>query len=162
LIDTENEKAQSFLEKFAEVYRYVLKNKDSEVIRLATELQFLDAYIYLINTRFEHQLEVQVNIDPSAKEKYLPTLTIQMLVENALKHNKFSRKDKLKIQISSSDDLLLVSNNYNPIKPNSYEKKQGSGLRNIEKRYKLLSSQKPIIKISNDQFSVNLPLLNLD
>lgn len=162
LIDTENISAQSFLEKFSEVYRYVLKNKDSEVIKLASELQFLEAYLFLINTRFEHQLDVKLDIDTAQLEKYLPTLTIQMLVENALKHNKFSGKAKLQIEISSTDNALVVSNNYNPIVPNPSEKKLGSGLQNIEKRYELLCSQKPEINTSKEQFIVKLPLLNLD
>lgn len=162
LINTENELAQSFLEKFADVYRYLLKNKDSEVIKLETELQFLDSYIYLINTRFEYYLQIKIDIDPSVKEKYLPTLTIQMLVENALKHNRFSRKDKLEIEIISRDDTLLVINTYNPIEADGYENKQGSGLNNIKKRYQLLSSKEPIVEISNERFIVKIPLLTIE
>lgn len=160
LIDTENESAQSFLEKFADVYRYVLKNKDFEVTKLDLELEFLDAYIYLINTRFEHQLEVNIEIDPSVRELFIPTLTIQMLVENALKHNKFSRKDKLKIHISSDSDTLVIRNNYNPKGTKIHE--NGSGLNNIEKRYELLSSRKPVVKVSNESFIVEIPLLKVD
>lgn len=160
LIDTENESAQSFLEKFSDVYRYVLKNKDSEVINLETELQFLDAYIYLINTRFEHQLEVFIEIDPSARKLFIPTLTIQMLVENALKHNKFSRKDKLNIHISSGPDTLVIRNNFNPKVSKIHE--NGSGLNNIWKRYELLSSRKPLVEVSNEQFIVEIPLLKVE
>ena len=159
LIDTENESAQSFLEKFAEVYRYVLKNKESEVIQLKLELEFLESYIYLINTRFEHQVEFRLNIDKKALEKYIPPLTIQMLVENALKHNRFSRKEKLIIGIESSNDLVIVSNNYSPKASDLLGRNSGSGLINIEKRYELLSSQKPLVKIENDQFIVELPIL---
>lgn len=160
LIDTENESAQSFLEKFAEVYRYVLKNKDSEVIQLNQELEFLESYIYLINKRFEHQLEFKLNIEEQALEKFIPTLAIQMLVENALKHNKYSRQKKLSIRIYTENHLLVISNNYNPISSLAYEKKQGSGLINIEKRYVLLFDKKPEVKIENNQFIVELPLLN--
>lgn len=159
LIDTENEYAQSFLEKFADVYRYVLKNKESEVIQLKLELEFLESYIYLINTRFEHQVEFRLNINKQALEKFIPTLTIQMLVENALKHNKFSRKEKLIIRIDSRSDLLIVNNNYSPKASDQLGENSGSGLINIEKRYELLSSQKPLVKIENDQFIVELPLL---
>ena len=162
LIDAENESAQSFLDKFSDVYRYVLKNKDSELILLEDELQFLDAYIYLINTRFEHQLEVKMDIDPVAEEKFLPTLTIQMLVENALKHNKFSRKDKLRIEISTTQDTLIVRNNYHPKATGNDENKTGSGLVNIEKRYELLSRKKPSFTISDDQFIAEIPLINID
>ena len=160
LINTENESAQSFLEKFSEVYRYLLKNKESEVIKLETELQFLEAYIYLINTRFEHQLEVKIDIDASSKEKYIPTLTIQMLVENALKHNKFSSTKKLKIEITSSKDSMTISNNYQPNDSEIHEGITKSGLKNIEKRYELLSAKKPDVKIENEQFIVEIPLLN--
>ncbi len=159
LIDDENNSAQAFLEKFAEVYRYVLKNKDSEVIQLKSELDFLKSYIFLINTRFEHQLEFRLNIDEQALEKFVPTLSIQMLVENALKHNKFSRMGKLIICVESKNDLLIVSNNYSPKSDELLEGNSGSGLINIEKRYELLSSQKPLVKIENDQFIVELPLL---
>ena len=162
LIDTDNESALSFLEKFAEVYRYVLKNKDSEVIQLKQELEFLESYIYLINKRFEHQLEFRLNIEEQVLEKFIPTLTIQMLVENALKHNKFSRKEKLIIQIESSNDLLIISNNFTPKVSGLSQEKSGSGLINIEKRYELLSSQKPVVKIENDQFMVELPILKME
>lgn len=160
LIDAENESALSFLGKFSDVYRYVLRNKESEVIRLAAEMEFLDAYIFLINTRFGHQLVMNIDIDQSAQEKYIPTLTIQMLVENALKHNKFSRKDKLIIQISSDTDTLIVRNNYRPTVSENYE--FGSGLNNIKKRYELLSSREPVVKVSNEQFIVEIPLLKID
>lgn len=160
LIEPENNAAQAFLEKFSEVYRYVLKHKDSEVILLSAELQFLEAYIYLINTRFEHQLAFSVDVDERSREYYLPTLTIQMLVENALKHNNFSSKNRLQIKVISQDDHLLISNTYNP-KDSSVAvgDAAGSGLKNIEKRYELISNKKPEIEISENEFIVKIPLL---
>jgi LytS/YehU family sensor histidine kinase len=160
LIEPENSSAQSFLEKFAEVYRYVLKHKDSEVIVLRAELQFLEAYIYLINTRFEKQLDISVDVDERSREYYLPTLTIQMLVENALKHNNFSSKNKLQIKICTIGDHLLISNTYNPKNSKTVDDHtDGSGLKNIEKRYELISKMKPDIEISEKKFIVKLPLI---
>lgn len=160
LIDEQNESAQAFLDKFSEVYRYVLQNKDADITRLDMELQFLDAYLYLISTRFAQQIDFSINIDDMAKTRYIPTLSLQMLIENALKHNKFSNKNKLKIDISSQDQHLIIQNSYNPTKPfTSIEESEGSGLKNIEKRYEILSISSPVVEVSNTEFIVKIPLI---
>jgi len=160
LIEPENAAAQSFLEKFSEVYRYVLQHKDSEIIKLDQEIQFLEAYLFLINKRFSRQIECTVNIGDKLKNLYIPPLTIQMLVENALKHNSFSAKQKLKIQVFTEGSLLIVENSFNPklIAP-STNKTKGSGLKNIEKRYEILSNSKPEIIRSETHFCVKIPLI---
>ena len=159
LIDTDNEPAQDFLEKFAEVYRYVLKIKDAEIIQLSDELEFLESYLYLMNTRFDEQLEVEIDIKVKDYKQFIPILTLQMLVENALKHNSFSADNKLHISIKSVDNGLRISNNY---QQRDFQEKswvKGSGLTNIEKRYELLASQKPTIYVKEGLFIVDLPLI---
>jgi len=159
LIDDESKSAQLFLEKFSEVYRYLLKNKDSEVIQIKSEIDFLDSYMFLINMRFEDQLEFDQDIDENILDKYIPTLTVQMLVENAIKHNKFSSASKLIVRIKTENSHLIISNNYRPKVAKSYQNSSGSGIRNIEKRYELLSDKKPVITIEDGFFIVKLPIL---
>jgi len=160
LIDQDNASAQSFLEKFSEVYRYVLHHKDSEIIKLDQEIQFLEAYIFLINTRFSKQIECTISIDEKQRKMYIPPLTIQMLVENALKHNSFSAKQKLKIKVFTEGPTLIVENNYRPkVAANSSAKTEGSGLKNIKKRYEILCDSKPEIIQSETHFCIKIPLI---
>jgi hypothetical protein len=160
LIGPENKQALAFLEKFSEVYRYVLHNKDTELIILDKELDFLDAYIYLLNTRFEHQVEFEINIPNQCKNYYLPTLSLQMLVENAIKHNVFTKKKKLKIRIKGQEEYLEIRNNFNPKKASESKiSGNGSGLRNIAKRYELTTKGKLQVDIFDDIFVVKLPLI---
>lgn len=159
LIDDENQGAQHFLEKFSDVYRYVLKTKDTDVSSLSDELDFLNSYIYLINTRFDRQVEFNISVDTESMQKHLPTLALQMLVENALKHNSFTRTNKLHVHIDSEMEYLIVKNNYQP--KSSDSNGTGSGLKNIEKRYKLISQLQPEFSVVDDQYIAKIPLITL-
>lgn len=161
LIGPENEQALAFLEKFSEVYRYVLRTKDTELITLEKELEFLDAYIYLLNTRFAHQVDFEIDVPDHCRNHFLPTLSLQMLVENAIKHNTFTKRKKLKIQITCLDSFLEIRNNFNPKNgPDSWKAGQGSGLKNIAKRYELTTKRTPEVGVSEGDFVVKLPLIN--
>lgn len=161
LIQPENEDAQHFLEKFSDVYRYVLRSKEAEVIKLSVELDFLEAYLFLVKKRFSGQVHIDMQLQHATDNKYIPPLSLQMLVENALKHNKFSMKKPLNIKIYIEDNYLVVSNNVRPL-AESGKGETGSGLYNIRKRYALISDTEPIIDNGDEFFVVKLPLLSVD
>ncbi len=155
LISTNPEKAIDFVKKLSEVYRYVLDQKDHELVTLETELKFLESYIFLQRIRFEANLNVQIDVNPG-KFKVIP-LSVQMLVENAIKHNEISDKNPLSIHIFSTDDDYL--NVENRLQKKVGSEGSGSGIQNIKDRYEFFTSKKVIISENIDKFIVSIPLL---
>lgn len=159
LIDTDRRQSQEYLEKFAEVYRVILQTDKEELITLRDELKFVEAYLYLVKIRFQELLEIKIKV---AKEKLgfeLPPLTIQMLIENALKHNTITEDEPLVVEITSAGNFLIVSNNLNK-NPNA--KGQGSGLENISLRYSYYTDNRVQIDESQDKFTVKVPLIDIE
>jgi LytS/YehU family sensor histidine kinase len=156
LISTNPDKAIDFVKKLSEVYRYVLDQKDCELVALETELKFLESYIYLQKIRFETNLEVNINIK-DRNFKVIP-LSIQMLVENAIKHNEISDRNPLTITIYSTDDQYLVIEN--KLQKKAASEGSGSGIQNIKSRYEFFTDKDLLISISKEQFRVSIPLLN--
>ena len=159
LIDTDRKQSQEYLEKFAEVYRVILQTDKEELITLRDELKFVEAYIYLVKIRFQDLLEIKIKV---AKEKLgfeLPPLTIQMLIENALKHNVITEDDPLKVEVTSAGNFLIVTNNLNK---NLNAKGQGSGLDNISLRYSYYTDNRVQIEETEDKFTVKVPLIDIE
>jgi sensor histidine kinase YesM len=147
-----------FIEQLAEVYRYVLESQDREVVALAEEKKMLEAYLFLLEIRFGEQLRVSVDL-PTEAEDALPPLVVQMLVENAVKHNIASRRKPLQLSIFRAGAMLCVRNNLQ-LKQQVHTS-LGVGLKNIRERYALLS-QKNIEIIENEEtYEVRLPILKL-
>ncbi|MEM7110069.1 MAG: histidine kinase [Bacteroidota bacterium] len=162
LIDKDTGLSKDFLDKFAEVYRVILKSKDEDLISLEEELQFIESYIYLLKTRFEDNIKFNVDIKPEDQFKMLPPLTLQMLVENAIKHNIISEKRPLQVTIrSASDDFLEVVNSLFK-KPDELGEVGGSGLNNIRKRYTYFSEAELEVIESTETFTVKIPLLEVE
>ena len=167
LIQKNQEDAQVFLDKFADVYRYVLQHKNEELVPLETELTFIEAYVFLLKRRFENQLQVNIAIADLPDYYYIPPLSLQLLVENAIKHNKISESNPLVISISLEEGKwLVVQNTYQAksqenggtLKPATMAK---TGLDNIRKRYEYLSDQTIAVSQTNGYFKVKLPLLEI-
>ena len=161
LIEKGEENSKEYLNKFAEVYRYMLQNNAMELIPLCDELDFIQSYLQLIKMRFQQGLTVLVNIPEEKFDFTLPPLTLQMLVENCIKHNSLSVEHPLSIEIK------YLQENYLQVKNNIIAKKirfhsNGSGLQNIINRYKYFTEQE--VRIENDGafFSVEVPLLELE
>lgn len=158
LIDFENVGAQQYLERLSDVYRYVLLSRERNTVPLEEEVAFLDAYVYLNKVRFRDNLQVVKEISPEAFQKHVAPLSLQMLVENAIKHNVASRERPLKIHIiQEGESCLLVVNNLQ--EKTIFEKSTKVGLRNISNRYQLLSDQQVEISKEEGLFKVRLPLL---
>lgn len=152
--------AVNFVQKLAEVYRYVLNMKDKQTIPLHTELECVEAFIFLLKIRYEDHFEVKIKIGEDSQAKHIPPVALQMLVENAIKHNVISKTHPLHLSIY--DDVLgnlVIENNFQPkeIPGDS----TGIGLKNICSRYAYLTERKVIIEKLEGKFIVKLPLLEL-
>ncbi len=161
LIKLDPDLAERFSENLSKVYRYVLENKDHELVDLRTELQFLDAYILLLNIRFTDKLKVNINIPEDRLNDLIIPLAMQLLIENAIKHNAMSKSVPLSIEIFiDKENYLYIVNNLNE-RPSQLIS-TGIGLKNIEKRYLLLNNTKPVFEKTATQFIARIPLVTQD
>lgn len=159
LIDKDPPEAHRFLDKFADVYRYVLQHRDEELVSLETEITFIRAYAFLFQLRLEKQLLVSIDIPPAPDPYYLPPLSIQMLVENAIKHNKATLTSPLRIDIYLEGEKWLVVRNTLQLKPVRPSDMPKVGLENVRKRFLYLSSREISVVQDESFFTVKLPLL---
>lgn len=158
LIEPKNTDAQTYLEQLSDVYRYVLLSKQKETVALREELDFVHSYIYLNKTRYRDNLLVQSHIPEEAMEQRVAPLSLQILVENALKHNIISKDKPLTLRILVDQyGYIVVENNVQ--KKNILEKSTKIGLQNIINRYALLTVRQIEISNTSDLFSVRLPLI---
>ncbi len=162
LIEVDNQPAQDYLDRFAEVYRYVLKNREIELVALREELKFLASYNFLLHQRFPAGLQIKIAVDPKFEDHLLPPLSLQMLIENALKHNKLSGSKPLGIKISTTDEALLYIENNLQVKTLTSDEKTGFVLENIRRRYWLLARKEIELKETDKAFIVGLPLIMMN
>jgi len=156
LVYEDPDKAAKFIKQLSEVYRYVLETREKEVVPLAEELKFLDAYIFLQEIRFGDNLNIQRELS-NARGLVAP-LALQLLLENAIKHNIVSSGNPLHIRLSISENYLVVENNLQR-KSAPDDHTSGLGLENIRRRYGFLTNL-PVQIIENDNsFVVRLPLI---
>jgi len=158
-IETNPEDAVVYVEKIADFYRSIIQHRDKDLIPLQDELNVLNDYTFLQEKRFASGLDIKVNIDAAViASSYIPPLVLQMLVENAIKHNIISKDVPLRIEIKNiEDDCLAISNNIN--KKMQPERRSGLGLQNIQKRYALLQVKKVSIESDEQFFTVKIPLI---
>lgn len=159
LIPEKPDLAVEFVEKLSKVYRFVLEIKDKQFITLKKELQALDAYVFLLKMRFGENIRFSTNIDTSDEQLLLLPLSIQMLVENAVKHNVISSSKPLSIDISVKEGFVVVKNNLQIKK--QLETSTKTGLMNIQKRYSLLSKKQAVFISDEHFFIVKLPLVSI-
>ncbi|GAB2829824.1 hypothetical protein GCM10027043_34680 [Ferruginibacter profundus] len=156
LVHSDAETSEKFIIQLSKAYRYILEQKDAALISLKEELSFLEAYFFLLQIRFGKKIELKKNISVEPEIFQLPPLTLQLLVENAVKHNKMSVAEPLIIEISAHDKAIEVKNNFNPRE--AEERSTGIGLDNITKRVAYVTND-PVQVIQNDNwFNVIIPL----
>ena len=153
------EDAKEFVDKLSDIYRFLLEAGNNNLITLTNELRFAKAYIHIQSERFGDNLKLNWDIPKSSLETMIVPMSLQLLLENAIKHNVISKAKPLLINVVVKDNKLTVSNKIQPKSTQLPSTKVG--LRNIEKRYTLISSK--AIEIINDgnQFMVSLPLLTV-
>lgn len=155
IVEEDTDLAVEYIEKLSDYYRSIIQFRNQKMILLEEELEMIDDFIYLLKKRFGKNLRVIKKIDDS--EYYIPPLTLQMLVENAIKHNVISRQKPLTISIrSKNDDYLVVENNLQPKK--TKEPSTKFGLQNINTRFELLTKRKVLVEDKNGSFRVSIPL----
>lgn len=156
--DNENEKAIDFIQNLSNVYRYILQSRNKDLVELKVEMKIVDDYIYLLQSRFEDNLLFEWDLQGEPLNSKIPPLTLQMLVENAIKHNVVSSLQPLKVTITIDDHQITVRNNLQK-KSVMKENSTSTGLDNIKKRYQLLTKELVEIEESSKYFTVTLPVI---
>jgi sensor histidine kinase YesM len=157
LIHEDTNKAEEFIEEFASVYRYVLDVSGKPVISLKKELNFVHSYFFLQKIRFGENFKIEFDIDENIDMYLILPLSLQLLVENALKHNKVSKEHPLRIKIKIEDGYLTIKNNLQV--RNETIVSTGIGLKNIRERYFLYNKSQPVFEQTNDEFVAKIPLI---
>ncbi len=158
LVHKDAEVASEFIQQLSKVYRYLLYNQERDTVSLKAEMEFVEAFIFLLRIRFGESITIQTNLSEEQLESYdIPPAAVQLPVENAIKHNIVSRKKPLTIEIFVENDHLVISNNLQ--RRQTYIESGGLGLQNIQQRFTYLTQQKVQIEENDTHFVVRLPLV---
>ena len=157
LIVNQPQQAHLFNNKLAQVYKYFLINKTRELISLKDEMEFIDNYFYLLQIRHDGKLQMHVELNEENNKAMIPPFALQVLVENAIKHNEFTEDNPLLITISMNGHYIRVSNNAKP-KTDAINS-TGIGLKNLSSRYRIITRKNIEIEKGRDRFTVKLPLI---
>jgi hypothetical protein len=161
LIQEDQNLAVRFVQQLSKVYRYILEIGDRKLICLSEELEFLESYLFLLKERFGENFQVEINIPEKYLSMKVVPLSLQILIENAIKHNVISALKPLKIEISiENNQNLIVKNNLQ--KKNQVMNSTKVGLQNIKNRYSFFSDHKVEVFATADSFVVSLPLIEID
>jgi sensor histidine kinase YesM len=157
LISIQPEIAESFINRLSSIYRYILENISKDKVSLDAELSFIRDYFFLHKIRDDEKIELEVKVKETEKFEILP-VSLQILVENAIKHNKATREEPLKISIFVDGQLIVVKNNLQRVA--TQIRSTGIGLKNLAERVRLISGRDLIIEETNNYFLVKVPLLS--
>jgi LytS/YehU family sensor histidine kinase len=160
LIHEDADRAERYVQELSRVYRYVLEIQRRELIRLQEELDFLDSYLYLLRTRFGDKLQVDLDIPDALRHRWIVPLTLQLLFENAIKHNVVSAARPLRVTVQAEGDRLVVRNNLQ-VRPHP-EPSTGKGLDNLRNRYRLLGERVIEAAATAAEFRVSVPTLGAE
>jgi two-component system LytT family sensor kinase len=157
LVYKDQDKAVDFINQLSKVYRYLLDNRNNELVTLENEMEFIKSYNYLLQIRFDTNIIFKTEIRSDKMVMLIPPMAIQMLIENAIKHNEISTEMPLTISIENEDNKIVVSNNLQL--RNNPEISSKSGLQNIKDRYQFYTSEMVEVNQEQKKFIVKLPLL---
>lgn len=159
LIELEPKKAILFIEELSNVFRYNLEKSDEILVTLSEEINLLNSYFDLQVIRFGNTIKLDIDIDVTKLNFLIPPLTLEILVENALKHTVFDIHKPLIIKIYTNIHDLIVENNFNPKSEFSKQDSFGIGIKSIKNQYALIEERKPTFRIENTTFKVVIPLI---
>lgn len=157
LIDENPKQAQTFTASMSKIYRYVLEQKDKELVTVEDEMEFAKTYCELLKTRFEESVDFVFDVKKEDYKRYVVPLSLQLLLENCIKHNFATSSKPLIIKVFSENDTLCIENNLQVRE--QMKESAGIGLANIVQRYSLLTKRNVFIEKSEDYFKVKLPIL---
>ena len=155
LVSKDARLSEKFIARFSSIYRYILENRDKDLVPLENELDFVRDYYFLQKIRDDGKIQLDINIEEANKYEILP-ISLQLLIENALKHNAATKESPLKIEVSNKNDHLMVKNNLEPkmrLEPSSK-----LGLKNLKERVKLVMNREVLVSQSSGQFIVKMPI----
>ena len=158
IYENRNKEASDFVYKLAFLYRYMLENEDEKLVPLYEELDFAHKYTELMKVRFESSFSVETDIDDSLLGNLVVPCSIQMMIENAIKHNGGTDQTPLKISITGTPTHIVVSNNR--LKKNSYEPSTRLGLKYITQQYRDICSEEVEVRSTDECFVVKLPIIS--
>ena len=158
LIEVDPKRASAYLMNLSKVYRYTLSHLDHDTVTLQEELAFLDRYMALLKQRFGESIQVRITPEVAQLQGKLPPAALQMLIENAIKHNEHTLVCPLIIDVTTEGMRISVSNKKQPI---ANAESTSVGQHNIVERYRLLTSQKVVINSTQDEYRVSIPLISI-
>lgn len=156
MVENQDEHSVDFILKLSDFYRFTLESRKLDLIPVSEELNILEAYIFLLKARFEDGLDISLNIDKAHYSSYIPPFTLQLLIENCIKHNVVSLDKPLHVRICSENDFIIVDNKIQLKR--TKEASAGVGLENIKQRYLHLLDKKVIVEPGDTHFTVKLPV----
>ena len=159
LIEVNPKRASAYLMNLSKVYRYTLSHLDHDTVTLQEELAFLDRYLALLQQRFGEGIQVRIADEVAQLQGKLPPAALQMLIENAIKHNEHTKERPLVIDVTAEGQHISVSNRKQPI---TTAESTSVGQHNIVERYRLLTSQKVTISNTQDEYCVTIPLIPIE
>jgi sensor histidine kinase YesM len=159
IVEEDSGKGVKYIQELSKVYRYVLNSQKNTWVDLQHEITFTQSYIQLLKMRFENNLIPQIDLCESYSSFYILPLTIQLLIENAVKHNEISDAHPLQIKVYCLDEMIIVTNNKQ--KRNIIPSSTKTGLQNIHERYMFLVNKKVIIEDLENSFTVKVPLIKM-
>ena len=158
LVSKDAQLSEKFISKFSLIYRYILENRDKDLVFLSDELEFVQDYFFLQKIRDDGKILLDIKIDEPDKYKILP-ISLQLLIENALKHNAATKDNPLKIKVTRDENFIVVENNLEP--KTRLEISSKIGLKNLTERVKLAMNKEVIVEQSNSQFIVKMPVKSI-
>lgn len=158
LIDSNPTKAKEYINRLSLIYRYLIQTKDAEVMELIDELNLAENYIFLIQTRFGDDYDFTITKKTLLLDKFIPTGSIQTLLENVVKHNKAKNGNQIKTTILIGDEWLVITNTKSNTISNS---SLGTGLQNLKTRYQLLSDKTILIEETDTTYKIAIPIIQL-
>jgi ligand-binding sensor domain-containing protein len=157
LIEDHPEQALQYTEKLSDFFRTILQFKDQQVISLDDELSLIDSYFFLLKKRYGDNLHLDIDLDKTLGKTFIPPMTLQIVIENAVKHNVISKGKPLFIRIYNDEGRIFVENNLQP--KLTAEVSTGIGLENIRKRYRLITDEEPVFENTHQIYKVKLPII---
>ncbi|ASW76363.1 histidine kinase [Chryseobacterium piperi] len=156
MIDVNDPEASGFVRNLSHFYRFSLENKKDDLILLKNEIEILESFIFLLKSRFEEGIDIRINLNDSMGNTYIPPFTLQLLVENCIKHNIVSLEYPLSVEIYEEQDFIVVKNN-KQLKNNQHS--FGIGLSNIKGRYSYICTTAIDIDSNEYEFTIKLPII---
>ncbi|WP_291529940.1 sensor histidine kinase [Bacteroides sp. UBA939] len=158
LVYEDPKKADNYIQQLSGIYRYILEHEETDLIPLDEEAIFVKQYFDLQKERAGDKVQLNISINNADRYKVMP-VSLQILVENALKHNSFSENNPLKISICKEDMFVVVSNNIQ--RKNVLDNSYGTGLSNLKERIKLVTGMEMVVNHDNDVFTVKIPIVSV-